>query len=353
MGIALVDLLADLEDDITDESKDLGGVLLKCLRFARRAGAPQLREWALRELKGYGREDQLPPYRVLSAPVLYNSMTPRGTYTGIYLPLDNPDLQPIRPHLDRPVELRFPIEEIEASVAGADSAEVKFGPDNVARLVSFLTGFMPAYTRVTEVYWSVPLSSLRAINGQVRTALTEFVDELQSEVDATGAQPTPGRTRAVLAETMPWTQIIAQTVTVNQNTGDVMTESSKSTIKGNKTKVSKNSGTVVSAAAHVKVETRVGVDPAVVKEFADLVRQLAPTLGLSRDDQSELESAVSETEAAANAPGAQKSLMQRGVQRAVAAIKRAGPGLAQKAVLGAADDLLVHLAEDGMHQIGM
>lgn len=351
MTIALVDLLADLEDDITDETKGLAAVLRKCLRFARRAGAPQLGAWAILELKGYGPQDPLPPYRVLSVSPQYDAWTPRGRWTGQYLPIHGQNLAPLRPVLDRPLDLRFPIEELEACIAQADGSVLKLGPANVARVISFLNQLMPEFCHVTAVYWPVPVSTARAILGQVRTALTEFVDELQSEVDATGAQPSARRTQAVLAETMPW--IIAQSVTVNQNTGDVMAESSKITIKDNTTKVSRNSGTVVAASAHVQLEAHGVIDPIAIKEFADLVRQLAPSLGLSAEDQSELESAVCETESAAHGPDATKGFVRRGIQRAAAIVKHAGPGLAQKAVLGAADDLLVHLAEDGMHQIGM
>ena len=351
VGIRLVDLLADLEDDITDESKDLAAVLRKIPKFARRAGAPQLHAWALRELKGYEPEDQVPPYRTLTVPAQYDTWTPHRAWKGQYLPLHSPNLAPIRPVLDRPLNLRFPIEELEAFVADADGRMVKLGTGYVSEVISYLNTFMPEFVHVTEVYWAVPVASVRAITGQVRTALTEFVDELQSVVDATGVQPSADRTQAVLAETMPW--IVAQQVIFNQNNGDVMNESSKTTIKGNKTKVSKNSGTVVAAAAHVQVETRAAVAPAVVKEFASLVRQLAPSLGLSSEDQAELESAVTETEAAAAGPDAKKGPVRRAVQRAAAAVKRGGPSLAQKAILGASDDLLVHLAEEGMHQIGI
>ena len=355
MPTLLVDLLSDLEVDVTDESKPVSGILRKCITFARRAEAVQLREWALRELKGYEPEDPLPPYRALSAPVLIDGFTPRMQYTGQYLQLASPPLKPIRHHLDRTVDLRFSIDEIEATVARADaSGALQLGPDNVAALIGFINlRVVPAYCQVTGLYWSVPVSVVQGIIGQVRTALIEFVDELQSEVDASGTAPSPAKTRAILAHTMPW--IIAENavVTTIHHVGDNVTDSSKTTIKNNRTKVSENSGTVVAASAHVQAGTQQGINSEKLNEFASFIRQLAPTLNLAQEDQTELESAVTEVESAAADPNAQLGPIRRRIERVKSAIGKGGPGFAQKAALGAADEVLAHLAEEGLHALGM
>lgn len=362
-AISLIDLLAELELEVADESKNISAVLRKCIPFGRRAGAPELRAWALRELKGYETGSQLPPYRRFSAPVAIDGLNPSGPYEGLYLQIHSPVVKAIRHHLPQPFDLTFTIDEIEAMIATAEARgedELKLGPRSVPLLIAHLNRQLPRYHQITRLYYSVPVSSVRGVIGQVRTALAEFIDELQTEVDASGAIPPPKRTREALQAWMPWAiNIYAENITAALPfSGDIVNNGSKTTIKGNKTKIDNESGTVVAASAHVSAGTQQGLDIEKVKEFSDFVRGLLPQLALSGPDQEDLEAALVEVVAAATATATEPSEDQHGrfrkaIDRTKTAIRRAAPGFAEKAAIGAADDLLIHAIEAGVHSFGL
>lgn len=355
-----IKLLADLEQDVFDETKPVAAALRKCVALAARVQAPELRDWALQELKGYQLGDTLPAYRSFPAPLKIDEFTPRGTFTGVMLSLHVVP-EPARSQLDRTVDLTDSIDEIEATLkhhANGDEP-IRFAPDNVAAIVSFLNQrIMRPYHQITQVYWAVSPATVQGVIGQVRTALTELVAELRSEVGASGSLPPPRRTKELVHDAMPWIAIETSQVTIvaasqNTYTGDVMSDSSKTTITGNKTTIKDNSGTVVAASAHVQATATQGVDVAKVLEFAQYIRQVSPTLHLAEPDQRELESGVAEVEQAAGGPAPDTGRVRRGIERVKAAAGKAAPGLAQKMAITAADDVLVHLAETALHSAGM
>lgn len=63
-------LLRSLRHHMLDESEPLAGLLRKCLMLGAETGSDSLRQWARRELNGYGAEDKLPTYRKLGFPPL-------------------------------------------------------------------------------------------------------------------------------------------------------------------------------------------------------------------------------------------------------------------------------------------
>ncbi len=351
----LVDLLAQIEADVIDESKPVSGILRTCVLLARRAKAPRLREWALKELEGYSPDDSCPPYRTFISPMYIDGYNPFSRFTKqVISPLSAAGM-PMKDLLSEPVNLQHSIDAIEAMVKEPGDS-IMLSPGNVAMLLTYLNHGLPNGGGITACYWSLPRTDVQAVLGQVRTSVMKFVDELQAEIEDSGEQPSPEETDAVLDRTMPWIlQVNVGEVTAvasgNYTQGDAVGE--KNVIKSNKTKVSKNSGTVVAASVNVTAGTQQGLDPTKVKEFADFIRSLMPQLALAAPEQAELDSALTEAEAAASAPGDQRGRFEKAIDRVKAVFGKAAPGFAKAAAVGATDALVVHAIEAGMHSAGL
>lgn len=350
----LVGLLAQIEADVIDESKPVSGILRSCVVLGRRAKAPRLREWALRELEGYSPDDPFPPYRSFISPMYIDGYNPYSQFTKqIISPVSVIGL-PMKDLLNAPVNLQHSIDAIEAMVAEPGDS-VMLSPGNIGMLLTYLNRGMPNGGSITACYWALAKTDVTAVLGHVRTGVMKFVDELYAEIEDTGEQPSPEETAAVLGRTMPWIFQVnlghgTAVATGNYVQGDAVGE--KSVIKNNKTRVSKNSGTVVTASMNVTAGTQQGLDPAKLKEFTDAIRSLVPGLGLGEPDQAELESALTAVEAAAAEPG-DRSRFEKAVDRMKSVFTKATPGFAKAAAIGATDELVAHAIEAGMHSLGL
>lgn len=102
------DPLSSIQAGALDPTSDLATVLRHCLALGGETGSTRLREWASRELKGYGAEDDLPPYRVTSAVLFLDGFTGAGQISrqmvsAALLPSEALGL------LDQPIEMREPL----------------------------------------------------------------------------------------------------------------------------------------------------------------------------------------------------------------------------------------------------
>jgi hypothetical protein len=64
------DLLERIEQGALDSGTPLADSLRLCVALGGRAGSAELRDWARKELDGYGANDDLPDYRVVTVPIL-------------------------------------------------------------------------------------------------------------------------------------------------------------------------------------------------------------------------------------------------------------------------------------------
>ena len=80
------DLLRHIERGAHDTSSDLASLLRRCISLGGVTGSESLREWATRELMGYGDDDELPDYRRAAAPLVLDAHVPGGRITGQQVP---------------------------------------------------------------------------------------------------------------------------------------------------------------------------------------------------------------------------------------------------------------------------
>lgn len=156
------------------------------------AGSTELREWASRELRGYGGSGvDLPDYRKPGAVLLANAVNGRYQITGQQI---SPRMLPegVRKHVDEEVPLGQPIGEIEAMLdrARAEGGYLKLtlpGSQEVAALMNHDIG--DPFQQITAVYWSVSAPALSGVLDRVRTTLVELVAEMRAGMPEAAETP--------------------------------------------------------------------------------------------------------------------------------------------------------------------
>jgi hypothetical protein len=103
-------LLEAIESEALDPTSDLPCLLRKCIALGGRTGSERIRDWASRELKGYG-NDEIPSYRSISAPLMLDGANARGMFRGTFA---SSSVIPAEAHhlLTDTVEMPQPIAEI-------------------------------------------------------------------------------------------------------------------------------------------------------------------------------------------------------------------------------------------------
>lgn len=179
-------LIAQIEADALDEEVSVASALRKCIVLGGKSGSERLRDWATRELQGYVGQDDLPAYRVVSAPLRIDGIAGNYQVTGQPFPPSSlPDFA--REHISETLELRDGVGSLEALLK---QAEIKLAPP----MSSDLSRYMNAesdnpYQHIMAIYWTVSHATVEGVLDQIRTALTQLVAELRVQMSRDGDLP--------------------------------------------------------------------------------------------------------------------------------------------------------------------
>jgi hypothetical protein len=184
--------MAQIERDILDE-KALDTLLRKLILLGGNAGSPELRNWASLELRGYGRDVELPPYRTVPAPLQIDGTVPGGiVHHETIGAMDIPDFA--RDDVNEQVPLRMGVREIHSMVdQHRTDRMVKLQPPGAADLVTYMNGTRRMNGHITALYWSVSTIALEGVLDQIRTRLAELIAELRSATAQGQDLPTPAQ----------------------------------------------------------------------------------------------------------------------------------------------------------------
>lgn len=183
-------LLARIESGLLKE-KPLDALLRELVVLGGNVGSPELRAWASLELRGYGSQDELPPYRKLTAPLQIDGSVPgalvRHQTIGY---LDLPDFA--RDEFSETVPLRMGVKEIQSVVNQHRSDRtVALQPPGAADVVSYMNMAGELNGHINALYWSVSTIAFEGVLDQIRTRLAELIAELRSEVSSRRDLPSP------------------------------------------------------------------------------------------------------------------------------------------------------------------
>lgn len=82
-------LLSKIEQAILDDNVTTTSILQKCIILGGRSGSTKLRDWATRELRGYGPDDQLAPYRRLVPALCIDGQTAVSLFNGYMIGIED------------------------------------------------------------------------------------------------------------------------------------------------------------------------------------------------------------------------------------------------------------------------
>ena len=189
------DLLRRIERGAHDGSSDLASLLRRCITLGGVTGSESLREWATRELMGYGNDDELPDYRRAAAPLVLDAHVPGGRITGQQVPYNLvPDFA--REDLGDDIGFHQPIAELTAMAAGArrrGETTVKLGIPLGSGVVAVMNdelrrGGQPQV--IERIYWDVSLVPIMRVLDAIRTKLVALIAEMRAGTPPGTVMPT-------------------------------------------------------------------------------------------------------------------------------------------------------------------
>ncbi|MGP4085563.1 AbiTii domain-containing protein [Streptomyces sp. KR55] len=189
-------LLAQIKQDVLDDTKPLAGALRKCVVLGGHAGSAALRDWAQRELRGYDGVDlaDIPSYRVVVAPLQVDAAVMNGIVTGQQIsPGQLPDFA--RDVISNELPLRMGVGELEAAARRVMDSDkpLRLALPQSADLVRVMNHEIGnPRQQITELHWGVAAPALMGVLDQVRTALADLVGELRATMSSDDDNlPTP------------------------------------------------------------------------------------------------------------------------------------------------------------------
>jgi hypothetical protein len=174
------DLIAQIEHDALDENVSVATALRKCIALGGKSGSAPLRDWATRELQGYGGGDELPPYREISAPLFVDGVVGHVQATHQQFPPSGlPEV--VRQDVSEQLDLRQGAGAIEAFARQRD--EIKLQPPHGGDLVRLMNMENEDPTQhIISLYWGVSPAAIEGVLDGIRTALTQLVAELRANM---------------------------------------------------------------------------------------------------------------------------------------------------------------------------
>jgi hypothetical protein len=171
-------LLRSLREHLLDESEPLAGLLRKCLLLGAETGSEALREWARRELNGYGDEDEVPNYRKFQdVPISMDSMSGRMWRRGDIISRLNVPTE-AREYVLEEITFKQPIEELQHL---AEQKQVSFTSPGLAVAQAIWNRELGPFQSVDGLSYVISGSKVTGILGQIRTKLVDVVADLTAD----------------------------------------------------------------------------------------------------------------------------------------------------------------------------
>ena len=174
-------LLHQIQESIVQEGAELSSVLLKLQLLAARLGSDTLEEWVKHESKGYPKDAEIPPYRVVE--VSY-----KGTFAGPFgsgvnnAPIPSALVQNIAGEHWTNHEARGSIAAIEELIRASDKND-NFQID-ASNLILLLQGKVYQGYSCVEVKGNVSRTAMCEIRQAVRARILELTLELEKSIPA-------------------------------------------------------------------------------------------------------------------------------------------------------------------------
>lgn len=146
-------LLSDIEEGLL-ANKPIADLLRMVIILGGKSGSAELRDWATKELNGYGSGDELPSYRIVAAPILLDGATPYAYISRQSVsPSEFPDFA--RDVVPEEVSFNQGVGELDAMARQDHSQDVKIAIPGSRELARIVESQSSATQRIDRIYWSV------------------------------------------------------------------------------------------------------------------------------------------------------------------------------------------------------
>lgn len=172
------ELLGQIEEGALDGSTPLADVLRYCVALGGRTGSGKLRDWARRELDGYGDgTDELPRYRIVPAPIAIDGADLAKVVRGQQISTwDLPEFA--RDAIKQEAPLSQGVAQLEQ--LAANNSVIRLQDSRMPDLVKFLNKQAGYGTTISSMYWQVSPMSVRGVLDSIRTSLVSLVAEMET-----------------------------------------------------------------------------------------------------------------------------------------------------------------------------
>jgi hypothetical protein len=174
-------LLRSLRDHMLDESEPLAGLLRKCLLLGAETGSTSLREWARKELNGYGDEDEVPEYRKISAAISMDSTSGNQWVTGRVIDKHQMPRE-CWEYVHDSAPMKQPIEELE-QLATRD--KLSFTNAGLAYAQTLWDAKLGPWQSIVGLSYVTTGSAITGVVSQVRTRLVDLIADLTADTPLT------------------------------------------------------------------------------------------------------------------------------------------------------------------------
>ncbi|MFD4661661.1 hypothetical protein ACFWP2_39330 [Kitasatospora sp. NPDC058444] len=217
--------LEELERAVLDDTVPLAQALRRCLILGEYAHHQELRQWAQRELTGYGPDDDLPAYRTVPAALAVNIN--RYSIGGIVQFNGHRISHQQLPDAARNAGIgeRMPVHEgvrtLEEMVARSQGP-IYASPPGAAEYALIMSQQQADLggpgTEITSLHWEVATPIIEGVLDQIRTRLAQFVAEMRAQMPAGQQNPNPAQVDKAAKQAFDIKTGSNSPVTINANT---------------------------------------------------------------------------------------------------------------------------------------
>jgi hypothetical protein len=210
---------------------------------------------------------------------------------------------------------------------------------------------LPCYSDLVK-YWLMSSVLVRGMPGQGPAIPAEFVAKPHTEADDSDRLPSADQAGETLRlVVLPVVLNNFRVTIMSTREGDVMPDGPHTTIKGNTTKIEGSASNISVASVEVSQINTGSIDAQKIREFADLISQIAPTLGVSEDQLIELQSGADELREAANALNQEKGRFRHALDRVLSMLRGAGSTAARSIAIGVGEQLIRDLGGEVIKEL--
>jgi hypothetical protein len=155
-------------------------------------------------------------------------------------------------------------------------------------------GDLPCWSDLA-MYWLIRLALVHSMSEPSGAVPAGFVIDLRAQVDDRDRLPSASQTGEAPPSMVLSAAFNNSTVIIMSTwEGDIMPDGPHTTINDNTTKIESSASNISVASTQVSQINAENIDGQKIREFADLISQIAPTLGLAKEQLIELQSDADE-----------------------------------------------------------